>query len=113
MKRVTSACGEYVGHLVKANPNDRMCYIKLYQELVGSLNHLAVFSRPDIAFSVSMLSQFNSNPTQTHWKTVLRVLQYLKYTRNLCITYTKSSNGPKIAAVGFLDADWGSNPVDR
>jgi hypothetical protein len=62
---------EFGVHLVKANPNNRMCDIKLYQELVGSLNHLAVFTRPDIAFSVSMLSQFNSNPTQTHWKAAL------------------------------------------
>ena len=62
---------EFGVHLFKATPNDRMCDIKLYQELVSSLNHLAVFTRPDIAFSVSMLSQFNSNPTQTHWKAAL------------------------------------------
>ena len=104
---------EFGVHLVKANPNDRMCDIKLYQELVGSLNHLAVFTRPDIAFAVSMLSQFNSNPTQTHWKAALRVLRYLKFTRNFCITYTKAFNGSKIVVFGFSDADWGSNPVDR
>src|SRR5436305_15192121 len=31
-----------------------------YQELTGSLNHLAVFSRSDIVFAISKLSQFNS-----------------------------------------------------
>jgi hypothetical protein len=60
-----------------------------------------------------MLSKFNLNLTQTDWKAVLRLLRYLKYARNLCITRTKISKSPKIVAVGFSDADWGSNPVDR
>src|SRR5438876_8173279 len=39
-----------------ATANDTFCNVKLYQELIGSLNHLAVFSRPDIVFAVSKLS---------------------------------------------------------
>src|SRR5208282_5828126 len=46
-----------------ATADDTLCNIKLYQELTGSLNHLAVFTRPDIVFVVSKLSKYNSNPT--------------------------------------------------
>src|SRR5437773_10858307 len=44
-----------------------------YTEITGSLNHLAVYSRPDIAFVVSTLSQFNSDPTMTHMRTARHV----------------------------------------
>jgi hypothetical protein len=69
--------------LLVATPNDKLCDSTLYQELTGSLNHLAVFSRPDIAFAVSKLSQFNSNSTNTYLKAALHVLRYLKGTRKL------------------------------
>jgi hypothetical protein len=39
---------------------------KYYQHLTGSLNYLTVYSRPDIVFAVSKLSQFNSAPTASH-----------------------------------------------
>src|SRR5271154_3287127 len=75
--------------LVAAMPGDKMCNIKYYQRLTGSLNHLAVFTRPDISFAVSKLSQFNSNPTTSHLKAAMHVLRYLKGTCNLCIVYKR------------------------
>ena len=97
--------------LVPAIPGDKICNILYYQKLTGSLNHLAVYTRPDIAFAVSKLAQFNSNPTFTHLKAALRVLRYLKGTRNLCIVYRKQDHS--IAIIGYSDADWGSDPSDR
>ena len=44
--------------LLKATKLDRRCNQLEYMEITGSLNHLAVYSRPDIAFAVSTLSQF-------------------------------------------------------
>jgi len=67
--------------LLYANANDKRCNHQLYQEIMGSLNHLAVYSRPDISFAVSRLSQFNKDPTETHLKAARRVLRYLKYTK--------------------------------
>ncbi len=97
--------------LLNATHDDKLCDSTLYQELTGSLNHLAVFSRPDIAFAVSKLSRFNNNPMITHYKTGLHVLRYLKGTRNYCITYRKSTI-PTIA-LGYSDADHGSDKNDR
>jgi hypothetical protein len=51
-----------------------------YQSLVGSLMYLAVSTRPDIAHAVSMLSQFNTNFGEQHWRAAKRVLRYLKNT---------------------------------
>jgi len=97
--------------LLIAQPGDKMCNIKYYQRLTGSLNHLAVFTRPDISFAVSKLSQFNSNPTTTHLKAAMHVLRYLKGTRNLCIVYKRQPGN--VIIVGYSDADWGSDENDR
>jgi len=96
-----------------ATATDTLCNVKLYQELTGSLNHLSVFSRPDITFAVSKLSKYNSNPTTTHFKTALHVLRYLKATRNYCIVYKKSTTVPIIDVIGYSDSDHASDEDDR
>src|SRR5437667_12531644 len=63
-------CEDYVHSSrtwLKATQSDKLCDPTHYQELTVSLNHLAIFSRPDISFAVSKLAQFNVNPTMTHW----------------------------------------------
>jgi len=45
-----------------------------YRELVGALTYLAVCMRPDIAYAVSYLSQFNSCYSASHWTAAKRVL---------------------------------------
>ena len=74
--------------LVLAKPDDKLIEPTSYQQLTGSLNHLAITSRPDIAFAVSKLCQFNSNPTATHLKAARRVLRYAFHTRNYSLKYS-------------------------
>jgi hypothetical protein len=80
-----------------------------YQSLVGSLMYLAVSTRPDIAHAVSMLSQFNTNFGEQHWRAAKRVLRYLKNTENLSLMFKKYGQ----ELVGYADADWGASIDDR
>ena len=73
-----------------------------YPQLIGSLMYAAIGTRPDIAFAVSTLAQFMSDPAPVHWEAAKRVLRYLKGTRTLGITYGPSSDG----LVAYSDADW-------
>ena len=50
-----------------------------YRHIVGSLVYLGV-TRPDISYSVHILSRFVSAPTQLHYSHLLRVLRYLRVT---------------------------------
>ena len=86
MTNANSTSFESGCELFNTTLDNNLCDSTIYQELTGSLNHLAVFSRPDIAFAVSKLSRFNNNPTVTHYKAGQHVLRYLKRTRNYCIT---------------------------
>jgi hypothetical protein len=95
----------------ESNIHSKLCEPKIYQELTGSLNHLAVFSRPDISYSVSKLSQYNARPTITHFKMGLRVLRYLKATRNYCIVYSKQTNAPQ--PIIYSDSGFAEDVEDR
>ena len=88
--------------LLKVDTLQNRINVQLYQELIDSLNHLAVFSRLDIFNSVSQLSKFLQNPTETHIKAVRHVLRYLKGTRRLSITYGSSQ---ELCILGFSDAN--------
>ena len=48
-----------------------------YRILVGKLNYLLV-TRPDIAHSVNVVSQYMSAPTVDYWAAVEQILYYLK-----------------------------------
>ena len=50
-----------------------------YRRLVGKLNYFTV-TRPDITYSVSVVSQHMSSPTVDHWAAVEQILCYLKGT---------------------------------
>ena len=44
-------------------------------------------TQPDLAFSISKLSQYSSNPQDIHWNAIKQVLQYLKGSLNNGVTY--------------------------
>jgi len=75
-----------------------------YQQAIGSLMWAAVATRPDIAFAVSLLSQFLENLGQIHWDAVKRVLKYLKGMKNKRLVL----GGNREGLVGYSDADWAS-----
>ena len=64
--------------------------------------YLAMWTRPDIAYPVSILSQFNTNYTWEHWHAAKRILRYLKGTIGHCIVYKLSGKGIE----GFVDASY-------
>ena len=53
-----------------------------YWEAVGSLMYAVVATRPDIAYAVSYLVRFMSNPGHVHWEAVKRIIRYLKGTKD-------------------------------
>ncbi|XP_067209204.1 uncharacterized protein [Linepithema humile] len=65
--------------------------------------YLAVGTRPDISFSVSVLSQFLENPSEVHWKAAKRTLRYIAGTYNIEIEFNSS-----ITLTAYSDADYGS-----
>jgi hypothetical protein len=78
---------------------------KLYQSNVGSQMYAMLCTRPDLAYSISQISQFSSNPSTIHESAAKRVLRYLNGTRNFGITFDGSRG---LILEGYSDADWGA-----
>jgi hypothetical protein len=88
--------------------------IRSYQSAVGSIMFAMLCTRPDIAFSVAILSKFAQNPTSLHEAGVQRVLRYLYGTTARGITYTGTtaiSEEPQLT--GYCDSDWAADRDDR
>ncbi|RVW54511.1 Retrovirus-related Pol polyprotein from transposon TNT 1-94 [Vitis vinifera] len=80
-----------------------------YQRLVGKLIYLS-HTRPDIGFSVSVVSQFMNNPTEKHMTVVIRILRYLKMTPGKGLFFQRTT---KKEIEIFSDADWAGSVTDR
>ncbi|GKB99882.1 ribonuclease H-like domain-containing protein, partial [Tanacetum coccineum] len=75
-----------------------------YQKLIVKLIYLTT-TRPDIAYTVSCLSQFMHNPFKSHLKTALKVIRYLKGSPGKGINVIKGS-ASSIDLKAYSDADW-------
>ena len=80
-----------------------------YRRLVGKLNYLTV-TRPDLAYSVSVVSQFMSPPAVHHWAALEQILSYLKGAPGHGILYSNHGHGDIEC---FSDADWAGSKIDR
>lgn len=75
---------------VKLQKNNGRTVAQLeYASAIGCLMYLMQCTRPDIAFAVSKMSRFTSNPNDEHWKAITRIFGYLLKTKNLGLHYGK------------------------
>ncbi|XP_057985399.1 secreted RxLR effector protein 161-like [Hevea brasiliensis] len=81
----------------------------LFKSLVGSLRYLT-FSRPDILFSVGLVSHFMEAPVFSHMNVAKRILHYLKGTIDFGLFYSSSN---KFKLVGFCDSNFARDVDDR
>src|SRR5665213_396187 len=88
----------------------------LFQQMIRSLMYLMIGTRPDIAITVSIISQFASNLMTLHHQAAKRILQYLKGTINMKLNFEKlnSDKESKLPTlIGYSDANWGNDVNTR
>ncbi|XP_060962298.1 secreted RxLR effector protein 161-like [Cannabis sativa] len=82
-----------------------------YAKAIGSVIYVMISTRPDIAYVVSTLSRFISNPGEDHWTGLKWLLRYLKTTSNYGLKFEKTGSTLKLE--GFVNADYASNKDTR
>lgn len=81
----------------------------MYKQMVGSLMYLTA-TRPDLMYSVCLISRYMEKPTEMHLQAVKKILRYLKGTVELGIRYRRGDEG---SLVGFVDSDYAGDVDDR
>ena len=104
--RVTRTPLENNLHLSK-NRGESISHVE-YSKVIGSLMYLICCTKPNIAYTVSKLSKYTSNPSVEHRKTIVRVFRYLWYTHNYGLHYTRCL----VVLEGYNDANLISDMKD-
>jgi len=84
----------------------------LFKQIVGSLRYLSN-SRPDIGFSVGLVSRYMDDPKISHMKAARRILKYLNGTVNHDIFFPASSYDNDAVITCYSDSDWCGDKSDR
>jgi hypothetical protein len=66
-------------------------------------------TRPDITYTISVISRFSANPTETYISAVKRVFRYLKDTLFISLVF----RGEFQLLSGYIDSDWAGDPDTR
>lgn len=91
--------------LLSAGNEDERAEPTLYQQIVGSINYLVTATRPDLAYTITHLSQYNKDPSATHFQCLKRVLRYLKGSRDQRLLFPWKS--PMVLS-SYSDASFGN-----
>ncbi len=78
-----------------------------YKTIVGSLGYLAIWSFPQICYSVKELGRFSANPGRMHWRSALRVVHYVVENKTWSIYISADSD---TNLYGVCDANWCTQP---
>ncbi|XP_050919391.1 uncharacterized mitochondrial protein AtMg00810-like [Lathyrus oleraceus] len=76
----------------------------LFKQIVGSLRYV-YNSRPDIGFSVGLVSRYMSEPKVSHMKAARRILRYMKGSINCGIWFPRDSESKEVVVNCYSDAD--------
>nr|KAJ0192590.1 hypothetical protein LSAT_V11C800409070 [Lactuca sativa] len=80
-----------------------------YGKLIGSLRYLTN-TRPDLSYSVGVMSRYIEAPKLCHLKALNKILRYVKATKDFGLVY-KTGGDKKI--VGFSENSHGTDLDDR
>ncbi|XP_014511348.1 uncharacterized protein LOC106770041 [Vigna radiata var. radiata] len=80
-----------------------------YRRLIGKLLYLTN-TRPDLCYTINLLSQFMQSHTEHHYRAAQHVLRYIKSTPSEGLFFAADS---PMHLKGFSDSDWATCPNTR
>ena len=66
-------------------------------------------TRPDVAHALSVISRYQTDPGEDHWKAVKCILKYLRRTKDLFLVY----GGSDLKLQGYTDSSFQSDKDDN
>jgi Reverse transcriptase (RNA-dependent DNA polymerase)/Integrase core domain len=93
--------------------------IARYQRLIGVALYLANTTKLDMPYPVNQLARFMTKPNDLHYHAVLRLMGYIRRTRNLALTYRSNylkpfpRDGRLNILQLYVDASYGGDDENR
>jgi hypothetical protein len=84
----------------------------LYPQIIGKLMYAMVGTRPDLAYTLSVLGRFAAALDTYHMALAKRTLVYVKVTINYRLHYKRESGSATPTLMGYVDSDY-TNSDDR
>ena len=84
--------------------------VSLFRSMIGKVLYISIMVRMDIAYAVSVLSQYILNPGEQHFKAMEHMINYLINTKSNGLKYMKGNgdNAP-LTLLGLVDASYGGH----
>ncbi|KAL0413575.1 UNVERIFIED_CONTAM: Retrovirus-related Pol polyprotein from transposon TNT 1-94 [Sesamum radiatum] len=79
-----------------------------YASAEGSIQYAVQFTRPDVAYALSVKSRYQACAEEAHWCTVKSILKYLKRTKDMFLIYS----GGELILEGYSNASFQSDDDD-
>ena len=67
-----------------------------------------LYTRSDIAYTLNIISRFQTDPEENHQKAMKNILNYLGRTRDIFLIYGRSN----LKLEGYIESSFQSNPDD-
>jgi len=74
-----------------------------YASTIGSIMYTMISTRPDISYTLSVTSRYQSNPGESHWTAVKNILMYLRRTKDVFLVY---GGEEELVVIGYTDASF-------
>ena len=58
-----------------------------YASAIGSIMYAMLCTRPDVAYALSVMSRYQSNPGESHWVAAKNILKYFRRTKDKFLVY--------------------------
>lgn len=80
-----------------------------YASAVGSIMYAMLSTRPDVAYALSAVSRYQSNPGEAHWGASKNILKYLRRTMGMFLVY---GGEEELVVNGYTDASFQTDKDD-
>ncbi|KAJ9544882.1 hypothetical protein OSB04_024589 [Centaurea solstitialis] len=94
---------------VSSQDQDKMKLVP-YASAIGSIIYAMLCTRPNIAYSVRVMSRYQQNPGEPHWVAVKNILKYLRRTKEMFFVFGGSED--EISVTGYSDASFQTDRDD-
>ncbi|KAK8593622.1 hypothetical protein V6N12_045698 [Hibiscus sabdariffa] len=76
---------------------------------IGSIMYHMICTRPDLSYALSMTSQYQANPGESHWEAVKNILKYLRRTKDVFLVY---GGEEQLSIKGYTDTNFQTDKDD-